>query len=240
MRAVISHGHASVCGRPVRNDDSVGRESASRVGRPSGHRTMRPTLGLVLMVFSLICFVGTTNSRAEGEAELQEIPLGKLKVSLPATWMSKPSASQMRLAQFTIPAAEGDAESAEMVVFHFGKGGAGAAGANVERWIKQFEPKGRTVKLVEGKSSTGDYTLVDLAGTYQMPVGPPIQQKTRPLPEARVINVMLRHEDGPLFLKLAGPQKTVSAAIDDFRKAFGLDASTEQEQKTAESTESGK
>ena len=47
-----------------------------------------------------------------------------------------------------------------------------------------------------------------------------------------MINVMLMVEDqGSYFFKLAGPEKTVSAAATDLRTSFGAKADDEKEQK---------
>ena len=75
--------------------------------------------------------------------------------------------------------------------------------------------------------------LVDVTGTYNKPIGPPIQQKTKAMPAARMLGVILAVEKkGNYFLKVTGPQKTVSAAAKAFRNSFGAAASKEKEYKS--------
>jgi gluconolactonase len=71
--------------------------------------------------------------------------------------------------------------------------------------------------------------LVDVAGTYKKPIGPPIQQKTQRAPGNRMLGLILAKEGkGNYFLKLVGPEKTVTAAADDFRSSFGGSAAAEK------------
>jgi gluconolactonase len=131
---------------------------------------------------------------------------GGLKLAVPESWEQKPAANNFRLAQFEIPKADGDKETAELVVSSFGGGGGGVQ-ANIDRWIQQFQPKERTAKITTGTSPQGEYIFVDLTGTYKKPIGPPIAGKFEEVPEARMLGVMLNLKGkGTFFLKLAGPK----------------------------------
>ena len=78
------------------------------------------------------------------------------------------------------------------------------------------------MKLTSGKCPQGDYVLVDLRGTWNKPIGPTIQQKTVEMPDARVLSVILTIKDqGNYFLRLTGPEKTVSANADALRRPSG-------------------
>jgi gluconolactonase len=114
-----------------------------------------------------------------------------------------------------------------LVVFSFGNE-AGGVDANVTRWIGQFEEKGREAKVTSGETATGKYVVADISGTYNMPVGPPIQRQSKAVPGSRVINVMFSSGDEFYFLKLAGPDKTVAAQADALRTSFGGDKSKEK------------
>ncbi|HWO08905.1 MAG TPA: hypothetical protein VNN80_05475, partial [Polyangiaceae bacterium] len=48
------------------------------------------------------------------------VALGPFSMVVPAGWAENPSTSSMRAAQFTLPAAGGDAE---VIVYHFGEAG---------------------------------------------------------------------------------------------------------------------
>lgn len=159
-----------------------------------------------------------------------------LVLHTPKTWKKEEPASPLRLAQFSIPPAEGDKVPVELTVSSFAGTGGGVQ-ANVDRWIGQFQPQGRKVKIFTGEGPQGLYVYVDLQGTYNMPDGPPIQMKTKPLPNARMLAVILGirwdEEQGEgdkkqtvkksaiYFLKMAGPEKTVTANEEAFRLAFG-------------------
>ena len=134
----------------------------------------------------------------------------------------------MRLTQFRVPAAQGDREDAELIVFNFGDGGGGVE-ANIRRWIDQFQPAGRKVRTVSGNSTQGKYYLADVSGTYNRPDGPPFLRRTKPVSDFRSYSVILLVENkGVYFLKLIGPRKTVSDSITQFRASFGAGSSDEE------------
>ena len=177
--------------------------------------------------------------------QLQEInrdadQKGGLKLYVPATWKKTAPASNLRLAQFEIPNAEGDKDPVELAIFSFGTTGDAGGGvqANINRWIDQFIPKGREVLIRSGEGHQGPYVIVDLKGTYNMPIGPPIRQQTKELPNARMLAVILGIKgQGVYFLRMAGGEKTVTAQADAFRAAFGaahIDNENPIEEKEAE------
>src|SRR5262245_33688037 len=171
------------------------------------------------------------DAKAEkGAAKTKEVKAGKITLAVPASWEQKPQGNRMRLAELEVPAAEGDREPGEFVVFYF-EGGAGGVEANVKRWVDQFERDGRKEKIVSGESPQGKYTLVDLTGTYNKSIGPPIQKKSKRLEDWRGLNVMLQTESGDYFLKLDGPEKTVAAVEKEFRTSFGGKKENEKERK---------
>ncbi|MEO8499164.1 MAG: hypothetical protein ABI614_29210 [Planctomycetota bacterium] len=152
--------------------------------------------------------------------ELKEAKVGDITLKTPASWKQSEPTSKLRLAQFEIPAAEGDKEPAELAIFSFGAGG--GVKANIDRWVGQFEAEGRKSKVTTAKSDLGEYVMVDVSGTYKKPVGPPIAGKTEALPGARMLAAILAVEGkGNFFLKLTGEKGTVSAAADAFRGSFG-------------------
>jgi hypothetical protein len=158
-----------------------------------------------------------------------EVTLKDLKLRLPESWKSAPNSSSMRLATYVIPAAEGDKEAGELTVFNF-DGGGGDLTANLTRWIGQFSSEGRTVELKKGKAGETMYYVADIAGTYQKPVGPPILRHTTPAKGFRMLGVVIELEGkGVYYLKLVGPDATVTAQAENLRKTFGGSADGEQE-----------
>jgi gluconolactonase len=161
-------------------------------------------------------------------AKTREVKMRFLTLDVPESWKERESNSEMRLGELEIPAAEGDREAAELIVYYFGAQGAGTRKANVDRWIGQFEAEGRQAKVFQGKARAGEYSLVDVTGTYQKPVGPPVARKTTPMPGARMLAVILATKDGDVYLKLTGPARTVTKAAADLRRAMGADLALEK------------
>lgn len=152
--------------------------------------------------------------------DLKEAKVGDITLKTPATWKQSEPTSSLRLAQFEIPAVEGDKESAELAIFSFG--GGGGVQANVDRWVDQFYADGRTSKITSGKSAIGEYVMVDVTGTYKKPVGPPILRKTEAQENARMLAAILAVEGkGNYFLKMTGEKATVTAAAEALRTSFG-------------------
>jgi gluconolactonase len=164
----------------------------------------------------------------EGD-KLVTVTAKAIKLDIPASWEKVETTSPMRAAEFKIPA-DGEGEGAELVVYHFG-GPTGGVKANIERWLGQFYEDGRQHKLFQGKCRGGSYVLVDIAGTYKKPIGPPQAQQSEDKPGSRVIGVVLKTEvDGSedyYFLKLAGPDALVAGQAAALRKALRVDADSE-------------
>lgn len=183
------------------------------------------TRRILLSILSFCLLTGSLRADDKPDATV-EVKAGDLKLKVPAKWESKPPSNNLRLAQFNVPAAEGDSAGAEVVVFPpFG----GSVNANVQRWVGQFESEGRELKTSKGKSEQGEYVLVELKGTYKKPVGPPIQQKTERTPGSKMVAVIFKsNAGGNYFLRLVGPEATVDANSAAFRMAFGGDAAKEE------------
>lgn len=145
-----------------------------------------------------------------------------LRYDAPPGWASKVPASRMRLAEFTLPKSEGDAEGATLTVFHFG-GQGGDAQANLERWTSQIsQPDGRSSKEVAKTSQLSTHglklTLVDVSGTYVAETSPGSSDHYNK-PGFRLRAAFVDGPGGPYFVKLTGPAKTV-ARWDDSYLAF--------------------
>ncbi|MCA9078803.1 MAG: SMP-30/gluconolactonase/LRE family protein [Planctomycetaceae bacterium] len=169
---------------------------------------------------------GVTGAGDSETTATREVKAGPLTLNIPESWKQEQPSSRLRLAQFVIPAAEGDPEGTELVLSGpFG----GSAQANVQRWINQFDADGRELKMTQGETEQGKYILVDLTGTYNKSVGPPQFGKSKAMPGSRMLAVMLMSKAGNFFFKLAGPEKTVTNAADGLRASFGADAEKESE-----------
>ena len=61
-----------------------------------------------------------------------------LMFTIPDGWQKIAITSSMRVADFSLPRADGDAEDAELVLYYFG-GGGGNLDANIARWVGQMQ-----------------------------------------------------------------------------------------------------
>lgn len=177
----------------------------------------------VYLLMPILFLVQVSVLPAEGA---KDVKLGPVQLKVAESWKQRQPSSNLRLGEFTIPAAEGDTDEAELSVFGpFG----GSVEANVGRWIGQFDAEGREVKMTQGTGTQGKYVLVDIKGTYKKPIGPPIQGRTQASPAHRMLAVMIIMEgEGNFFLKLTGAEKTIEATAADFRASFGGDAAKEE------------
>ncbi len=142
-----------------------------------------------------------------------------LKFDAPAGWVSKPPTSSMRVAEFTLPKTTGDAEDATLGIFFFG-GQGGNVDANLERWIGQMtQPDGRpsnqVAKTTKFTSRGLAITLVELSGTYVAEVTPGSSERFNK-PGFRLRAAVIETKEGPYFVKLTGPEKTVARWDESF------------------------
>lgn len=185
----------------------------------------------IVYATSTLLAIAVLSARADEEKadapKTRDVKVEDITLKIPESWTQAKPSNSLRKAQFELPTKEGDPQS-EMYVSHFASDGGGVK-ANVFRWMKQFDREGREMKVVQGKSEQGEYTIVDVTGTFNMPVGPVIQRKTRPVADARLVGVILHVEGkGNYFLKMTGTQRSLKKQADLFRTAFGADADTEK------------
>jgi len=138
-----------------------------------------------------------------------------LTYTAPAGWKTVPTTSSMRVAQFALPHAAGDTADAELVVYYFG-GSGGTVEANIERWVAQMQqPDGKpssTAAKRQSRTINGlKVTLVDVGGTYVAEVTPGSTQRHNS-PNFRLRAAVIETTNGPYFIKLTGPAKTVAGA----------------------------
>jgi len=144
---------------------------------------------------------------------------GGLTWTAPAEWKSQ-GERPMRAATYSIPAAKGDAEPAELAVFFFGAASGGGVDANVKRWIDQFQKADGTSAAKDAKVKKETIaglsaTAVDVRGTY---MGGSMMGPSTPKPGYRLLGAIVEGPGGNVFFKLTGPEKTVAGAEKPFRK----------------------
>lgn len=137
-----------------------------------------------------------------------------LTYTAPADWKSVSTTSSMRVAQFALPHAPGDAQDGELVLYYFG-GSGGTVQANIERWIGQMQqPDGKpSSSVAKHDTATIDglkVTLVDVSGTYVAEMAPGSSERHNN-PGYRLRAAVIETANGPYFIKLTGPAKTIAA-----------------------------
>ena len=165
--------------------------------------------GSIVQVICLAVLLSSTGHSQEPE----------LTFDPPSEWIPLSVASPMRVAQFTLPKAAGDAEDADLTVFYFG-GAGGSVEANLERWTGQMlQPDGRrsadvatTTAFLVGELAV---TQLDVPGIYAAEVRPGSGMRYHK-PDFRLKAAVVETPAGPYFFKLTGPARTVEAWDEPF------------------------
>jgi hypothetical protein len=168
----------------------------------------KPTL-LALIV--LLCIVNVRCVAASQKTEL--------KFTVPAGWVEEQRTSSMRVAQYKLPKAAGDADDASVVVYYFGQGQGGSTAANIERWVSQMQqPEGSTAKEPRQEQFEANglkITTVDVSGTYVAEMSPGSGSFLNK-PGYRMRAAVVETPKGSYFVKLVGPEKTVAQWNESF------------------------
>lgn len=149
---------------------------------------------------------------------------GNLAFDAPSGWKTRPAANNMRIAEFVIPRAQGDAEDGELIVYYFGTS-AGTVDANIDRWIGQIQqPDGSSTKEKARRSSQTvnglAVTMVDASGTYVAETSPGATAHFNK-PGFRLRAAVVVTPRGPYYIKMTGPAGTLGAADAAFTAFVG-------------------
>jgi hypothetical protein len=126
-------------------------------------------------------------------------------------------ASGMRIATYLVPAADG--ARAECAVYYFGPGQGGGIDANLERWMREFQPLEKH-DIRKTKPGGIEVTRIRASGTYaahSMRNGAEPGEK----PHWALLGAIASGPGGDVFFKLVGPAATVEAAVKDFDAMLG-------------------
>ncbi len=132
----------------------------------------------------------------------------------PPGWTRKASPSEMRLATYAVPKAQGDREEAELTVFHFGGGQAGGVDANFTRWMSQFPGFDHDKAIRTERTAAGlpEHVLQIESGSFVAMSMRPGVAPAPPKPDYGLLGAIIDTPGGAYFFKLVGPSKTVKAA----------------------------
>ena len=114
-------------------------------------------------------------------------------------------------AQYRLPAAPGNKEDGECVVYYFGAGQGGDVKANLDRWASQFRGTSPP-KFSEMKGGALTISRAEAHGTYtpspmSMGGGP----DPEPRPDSMLLGAIVPGPDANWFFKCTGPEKTLEA-----------------------------
>jgi hypothetical protein len=161
-------------------------------------------LAIVCVVFSIVC------------PQEPQKP-ATLRYKVPAGWIEEDRSSSMRVAQYKLPRTEPDTEDASLVLYYFGKDQGGTAAANVERWASQIkQADGKTPSVTETSTTSGlKVTTLNGFGTYVAETAPGSGEFLNK-PGYGLRAAVIETPNGSYYLKLVGPEKTVTHWHDAF------------------------
>ncbi len=176
---------------------------------------------------SIIALAAAGVGQAEDKGTVTEID--GLKSTAPAAWKYAKPASDMQRAAFTIPKEEGDKYDATLTVYFLGAGGGGGNKANIDRWKGMIKPADGVkdedaFKTNEMKVGDIKVTIFEGNGTYKhknRPFDPKEEGELRP--NYRLVGVIFESPNGPYFMRMVGPAKTMDAnkkAFEEWLKNF--------------------
>jgi hypothetical protein len=175
---------------------------------------------MLVILLALACLM-TVNDIAAAQKS-------KLKFRVPAGWVEEERTSTMRVAQYKLPKAPGDTEEASLVLYYFLPGEGGTAAANIERWVGQMkQPGGAAAKDAKEEHLEVNglkVTTVDVSGTYVAETTPG-SGTFHNKPGYRLRAAVVETPNGSYYVKLVGPEKTVTRWNDSFMtyiKSFEL------------------
>ncbi|MEW6211199.1 MAG: hypothetical protein AB1631_22730 [Acidobacteriota bacterium] len=177
---------------------------------------------IIFSVLSVAC-EGPPPKMISGDAPQS---VGSLKYSAPDGWKAEQPTSSMRVAQFLLPRAEGDAEDASLVLYYF-QGGGGSVQANLDRWVSQMQQPDGSPSKEKSKTSTMKVagmtvTVMDVSGTYTAEMTPGAAERHNKS-GYRMRAAVIETPRGPYFVKLTGPEKTIARwdqSFDAFINSF--------------------
>lgn len=175
----------------------------------------RLLLGVLLLAAFVISACGKKSGNELGTVEGK---VAGVKWSVPARW-TVGAERPMRVVTYVVPAKDGSGEPADCAISYFGAGQGGVVGANIDRWVGQFEPPTppeQSVREVNGMK----VTTVHLSGTY-IGMGGMMMESAPKKEDYRLLGAIVEAPEGMIFFKMTGPRKTVTDAEKEFDAMLG-------------------
>lgn len=134
----------------------------------------------------------------------------------PAGWKNDGTSRPMRAATYLVPG------GAECVVYFFGAGEGGPVEANLDRWKAQMlAPDGKPAAAKLRKRMVHGLTVstLDSSGDYTGMGGPMAAKSLEK--DYRLLGAIIEGPGGNIFIKFAGPARTVGANQPKFEQLVG-------------------
>ena len=163
-----------------------------------------------LRTIGITAILGAALARDAG-AQAATVTLLDYRTTVPSGWIARAPSSSSRLAQFVLPGSD-SANSAEIVVFFFGKTQGGNVEANLARWRGQFStPDGSPVPEKITRDSTGAFpiTIAEYTGTYARGIGAGDASNAKR--GQTLVAAIVETPRGTMFAQLFGPAAAVGA-----------------------------
>ncbi len=179
------------------------------------------SLILAMTVSCWACSTTPAGAGSTGQTQSTPNPAGELRFKVPEGWVNQKPSSNMRVAQYALPKAEGDPEDGSLVLYYFGSGQGGSIDANVERWIGQMEQPGGGSSKEKAKTASVvvnglKVTTVDVTGTYTAQMAPGSEARYNSA-NYRLRAAIVETPKGNYFAKLVGPEKTIARWDKEFQ-----------------------
>jgi len=174
---------------------------------------MKATLALLAAAFLL-------SSPSALRADEGTITVSEFTFKYDKPWIRQQAVSSMRAGQFLYDHEDESLTDIELVLFFFGPGGGGGIQANIDRWLGQFEgtPESKTEEKEMGGKKV---VLLTAKGTFLETApgaGPFSGGPKTAKPDYTMLAAILPSDQGAVFLKLTGPDKSVAAMKEAFDK----------------------
>ncbi|ACY18252.1 hypothetical protein [Haliangium ochraceum] len=142
----------------------------------------------------------------------------------PSAWVEVEPGEPPEVQSFILPGGR-DSDDARLSISYLGRGYGGGVDVTVQRWREMFVPhREATLKTVieeRGDAERGmRYTLVDLRGTY-LAATPQARAQATPRPDYRMLGVIFRSTHGPYYIRLVGPEPSVTRHERAFEQWLG-------------------
>jgi len=174
----------------------------------------------LLLAAMILPVTGCTKQQQSSQAGVDMSLLGSntglvagIKWSVPKRWTEQ-GQRPMRVATYSVPAAQGDPEPAECAVFYFGPNQGGTVDQNIERWVSQFETTGVPAKSTKDVNGL-KVSVVQVFGSYLAPAGPQMES-TGKKENYRLLGAIVEGPEGMVFYKFVGPAKTMGDSETEF------------------------